>query len=67
MSPIVRTQVIDSSRTFQISASSPSARMTRWSSASARCGSNQWNACAQVTASTDASGSGIASAVPGAR
>ncbi len=42
----------------------PPRRSTRPSSATARRASNQWNASATNAASTDASASGIASAVP---
>ena len=54
----------ESSRRFQTSAIVPPGRSTRAISASAGSGSNQWNACPAVTASTLASSSGSASAVP---
>ena len=56
-----------SSREFQTSASRPPGRSTRAISGSASSWSNQWNACAEVTTSADASGSGIASALPATR
>ena len=46
------------------SATPPPGRSTRAISANAPAGSNQWNASATVTAATDPSSSGIASAVP---
>ena len=49
---------------FHMTASPPPGRSTRAISPGARSRSNQWNASATKTASTDASGSGIASAVP---
>ena len=61
---ISATQAVCSSRSFHRIASPPwgfSTRAISWNAASA---SNQWNAWATVTTSTDASGSGIASAVP---
>ena len=58
------THGTDSSRRFHTSATPPPSRRTRSISASAVSLSNQWNAWATMTASTEASGSGIASAVP---
>ena len=52
------------SRRFHSSASCPSRRRTRWNSAVASSIRNQWKACAAVTASTDASGRPVASALP---
>ena len=62
--PSFSIQSTDSSFTFQMSPSRPPGRRTRWISASAASPSNQWNACPTVTASTERSGNGIASAVP---
>lgn len=53
-----------STRRFQTSASASPGRRIRWISASAASPSNQWKACATVTASALASGSGICSPVP---
>lgn len=58
------TQATVSSRVFQTRASPPPGRSTRAISRRAARGRNQWNACAQTTASANPSGSGIASAVP---
>ena len=63
-SPSRRTHGTDSSRMFQASATRPPGRSTRWISDRARMVSNQWNACATTTASTDPAGSGTASAAP---
>jgi hypothetical protein len=53
-----------SSHRFHTSASTPPGTSTRWISPNAASFANQWNACATVTASTLAVGSGIACAVP---
>ena len=61
---ISATQAVRSSRSFHRIASPPPGFSTRAISANAASASNQWKAWATVTTSTDASGSGIASAVP---
>ena len=53
-----------SSRTFHASPRAPPGRRTRLASRNASTPSNQWNAVPTTTASTDASGTGSASAVP---
>src|SRR4051794_4376662 len=58
------THETDSSRRFHTIASPPPDLSTRATSARAASASNQWKAWAAVTASTEASGNGMASAVP---
>src|SRR4051794_6248624 len=59
-----RGSVLLSSGPFHTIARTPRGRSTRAISGSATCLSNQWNACATNTPSTDASSSGIRSAEP---
>jgi len=54
-----------SSSAFHSAASTPPGRSTRAISSAAGSGLNQWNAWPTSTASTEASGSGMSSAVPG--
>ncbi len=63
-SPNALTHGTDSSRRFHASTNRPPGRSTRWTSDRARIASNQWNACAATTASTEPAGRGMASAVP---
>src|SRR6266511_3220121 len=58
------TQGSESSRMFQIGAKTPPGLTTRAISRCARSGSNQWYDCPATTASTEASGTGIASPLP---
>jgi hypothetical protein len=59
-----RTQSTESSSAFHNAASTPPGRSTRAISRPARSWSNQWNAWPTSTASTEASGSGMSSALP---
>ena len=62
--PSSATQPTRSSRSFHTRPSVPPGDSTRATSGAARTGSTQCQACANSTASTDPSGSGICSAVP---
>ena len=62
--PIRATQSTRRSRVFHTSPRRPPGRSTRATSGTARSTSTQCHACATSTASTDASPSGIASALP---
>ena len=62
MRPSLRTHGIRSSRSFHTTATRPSGLSTRAISGRARSRSNQWNACAATTTSTERVAAGIASA-----
>ena len=60
----VLTHGVRSSRSLKRIATDPPGASTRWISDIASSNRNQWNACATVTRSTDASSSGMLSATP---